>query len=381
MKINVADTAILSRLLNRGKKLYAAGSGVDFSVVLKEILSWVNKLVPSESGSILLDDPTLRLSHKNKGRLYFSACFGKGSASLIGTFLTCKQGIASETYRSGKPYISKDTKKDIKFYPKIDQQISFKTMSIICAPITINGSTIGVIELINRKGKTNYDRKELYLLEIFAGYTATLVNNALLAGNFEELSKRDDLSGLYNGRYFFRSLEYEIGRALGCNGELSMIFFDLDHLKKVNDTYGHLAGSMVLKEIGDILRKIFRGTDAVMARYGGDEYVIILPDTNLEKAKGYAENIRIDIAANPFLEKKGISSRPPLKLKNPITSSVGVASLPMDAESSGNIRKLMEDLVRAADSAMYMAKAQGRNRVVAAKEGKIKTMGLKKTCP
>lgn len=372
MKINVADMATLSMLLNKGEKLHTTGNEVDFSFVLKEILSWANKLVPSESGSILLDDPALRLTRKNEGRLYFSACFGQGSASLVGTFLTGKQGIASETYRSGKPYISKDTKKDTKFYPKIDQQISFKTMSIICAPITVNGSTIGVIELINRKGRTNYDRKELYLLEIFAGYTATLVNNALLAGKFEELSKRDDLSGLYNDRYFFRSLEHEVIKATKHGGELGLIFFDLDHLKEVNDTYGHLAGSMVLREIGDILRKIFRGTDAVMARYGGDEYVIILPDTNLEKAKGYAENIRRDIAANTFMEKRGISGRPPLKLKNIITSSVGVALLPRDIESSVNIRKLVEDFVRAADSAMYMAKAHGRNRVIVAKEGKIK---------
>lgn len=375
MKINVADMAILSRLLNRRNKLYTAGSEVDFSVVLKEILSWANKLVPSESGSILLDDPALRLTRKNEGRLYFSTCFGKGSASLVGTFLTGKQGIAGEAYCNGKPYISKDTRKDARFYQKIDRQINFKTMSIICAPITINGSTIGVIELINRKGRKNYDRKELYLLEIFAGYTATLVNNALLAGNFEELSKRDNLSGLYNDRYFSKRLEYEVGRAIRHGRELSMIFFDLDHLKEVNDTHGHLTGSMVLKEIGAILRKIFSGTNAVMARYGGDEYVIILPDTNLEKAKGYAENIRINIAAHTFQEKKGISGRPPAKLKNLITGSVGVASLPGDLESSGNIRKLVEDLIRAADSAMYTAKAHGRNRVVVAKEGKIKKSG------
>lgn len=381
MNINVADMAILSRLLNRKKRRHSTGSEVDLSVVLKEILTWANKLVPSESGSILLDDPALKLNPKKEGRLYFSACFGKGSDVLVGTFLTGRQGIASETYRSGKPYISKDTKKDTKFYPKIDQQISFKTASIICVPVIINGSTIGVIELINRKGRTNYDRKELYLLEIFAGYTATLVNNALLAGDFEELSKRDDLSGLYNDRYFFRRLEHEVIKAKRHGGELSLIFFDLDHLKDVNDTHGHLAGSMILKEIGDILRKIFRGTDAVMARYGGDEYVIILTDTNIKRAKEYAENIRANIAAYTFLRKKGISGRPPLRLRNLITSSVGVASLSGCAEPSGNIRKVVEDFVRAADSAMYMAKAHGRNRVVAGKEGKSNSRGLKKVCP
>lgn len=381
MKINIADIATLTRLLNRFKKRQAAVCDVDLGFVLKEILSWANKLVPSESGSILLDDPVLKLKTKKEGRLYFSACFGKGSASLVGSFLSGRQGIASETYRRGKPYISKDTKKDIKFYPKIDQQISFKTLSIICVPITINGSIIGVIELINRKGKANYDRNELYLLEIFAGYTATLIHNALLAGDFEELSRKDDLSGLYNDRYFFRSLEYEIARAPKYSGELNLIFFDLDHLKTVNDTYGHLAGSMVLKEIGDILRKIFSDTKAVMARYGGDEYVIILPDTPNERAKGYAEDIRRNIASNIFLSKKRLNGRPPLKLKNVITCSVGVASLPRNTGPQGNVRKSVEDFVRLADSAMYMAKEHGRNRVVVAKEGKIRSRGLKKTCP
>ena len=190
MKINIADTSILVKLLNRHKKHTDIGYEVNLGTTLKEILTWANKFVPSESGSIMLDDPVIKLDPKKEGRLYFAASFGKGSASLVGTSLPDKRGIFGETYRKSKPCISKDVKKDDKFYAKVDEQIGFRTFSIICAPIEIDGSTIGVIELINRKDRINYDGKDLALLEIFAGYTATLIQNALIARNLEEISIR-----------------------------------------------------------------------------------------------------------------------------------------------------------------------------------------------
>lgn len=368
MKINFADAAILARLLNRKKRHKKTGSEVDLGVILKDILSWADKLVPSESGSVLLDDPIFKLKPIKDGRLYFSACFGKGSASLVGTFLSGKKGIAGETYRSGKPYISKDVRRDTKFYSEIDKKINYKTRSIICAPINIDGSTIGVIELVNRKGKTKYDTNELALLEIFAGYTGTLIKNALLARSFEELSNRDYLTGLYNNRFFFSILECSVENAENNGKDLSVIFFDLDQFKELNDIHGHQAGSMALKEVGDILKKIFRSTSAVMSRYGGDEYAIILPDTGIEKAMEYAESIRYSIANKIFLKKKEVSGEPPLKGR--ITCSVGVASLSENIGYGKNIRKMAEALLKSADSAMYLAKEHGKNRVFMA-SGKI----------
>lgn len=363
MKINVADAAILTRLLHRKKSPSKRGSEFDLGVILKDILLWANKLVPSESGSILLDDPILKLDRKKEGRLYFSACFGKGSASLVGTFLAGKGGIARETYRKGKPYISKYAMEDTKFYSKIDEKINYKTRSIICVPIDIDGAIIGVIELINRKGRTNYDKEELALLNIFADYTATHIKNALLARDFEELSRRDDLTGLYNDRYFFDSLEYEVGRAKTLGTELSVIFFDLDFFKQVNDLHGHLAGSTVLREVGDILRKVFSGINSVAARYGGDEFVIILPGMKIEDAMEYAEKIRYSIANNTFLKQRGVSGESPLRIKGIVTCSAGVAALSREISSGKSTRKIVEALIRSADRAMYWAKDHGKNRV------------------
>ena len=367
MKIHIAELPVLARLLNRKKKQRDIGYEVDLSIVLKEILTWADRLVPSEAGSVLLDDPIPKLGTGEEGRLYFSACFGKGSASLVGSSMPDSWGIAGEAYQSGRPYISRDVSRDTKFYSKISEKLRYETRSIICVPIRIEDSIIGVIELINRRDRANYDGNDLALLEIFAGYTATLILNALIARSFGELSKRDNLTGLYNDRYFFHSLEHEVEKTLKGECPVSLIFFDLDRFKEINDNHGHLAGSSVLKEVADLLRDVFAGTAAVMSRYGGDEYVIILPETKIEDAKVYAAEVRKKIAGNTFLSKRGSRGEPPLNIEGVITCSIGVAALSKPATPAKSIRETAEALIRSADTAMYEAKDSGKNRVCVAR--------------
>jgi len=368
MKIHSASSPVLLKLLNRSKKDRTAAYDVNLNILLREILIWANKLVPSESGSILLDDPALKWGTRKEDRLYFAACFGKGSVKLVNTFISSRSGIAGETYSKGKPCISRDVRKDKKFYPDIADSINFKTKSIICAPIVIEGSTIGVIELINRTGSSNYTNTDLSLLKIFAGYTATLILNALIARSFEELSRRDNLTGLFNDRYFFHMLKQEIEKAARQKGDVSLIFFDLDHFKEVNDTHGHLAGSTVLKEVGDILREIFHETDAISARYGGDEYSVVLPGMDRKEAAHYAEHIRSNIVNNVFLKCKGPGIHIPLNIKGLITCSVGVASFRDHVKRRRSSRDMADGLIRAADQAMYRAKELGKNRVIVAQK-------------
>lgn len=362
MIITIAEHGLLSKLLNRKKRRKDTRLGVDLSVVLREILMWANKLVPSESGSILLDDPVIKMNPRKEARLYFAACFGKGSEALVGASLHDKFGIAGETYRTGRPYISEDVKSDAKFYSKIDKKTGYRTMSIIAAPIIIDNSVIGVIELINRKKRKNYDLNDLSLLKIFAGYTATLVHNSLIARSFEELAKKDNLTGLYNDRHFYITLESEMKRVRSGGGELSLIFFDLDRFKEINDTHGHLAGSTVLKEVADILREVFRSTSSVLARYGGDEYVIVMPGTDIATAGSYAETMRERIASNIFLKRKHGRLKP-LNIGGIITCSVGVASFANNIAATDNARDAVEAIIRAADAAMYRAKDEGKNKV------------------
>lgn len=363
MRINIAQKHILDKILERKRKDEYRPEQLDLKVMLKEILSWANTFVPSESGSILLDDPVLNQNKEKSGVLYFVACFGKGSGALVETTLPATLGIAGQTYTTGRPYISKKVGEDKLFYSDIDKKTHFQTKSIICAPIRIKNSTIGVIELINRLNGIDYDNNDLTLLKIFAEYTSTLIQNSLDAKRFGELSIRDNLTGLFNDRYFFDRLTKDLARALRKGSDLSLLFLDLDRFKEVNDAHGHLAGSSVLTEVGGILSSKLTVKNGTAARYGGDEFVVILPDTSIEEAAAYGELIRRSIEEFVFLKHKYPGGEKALKIKGLVTSSIGIASLNASIDHSTTVEDIREKLIKLSDSAMYASKQSGKNRV------------------
>jgi len=164
----------------------------------------------------------------------------------------------------------------------------------------------------------------------------------------EALSVTDDLTGLYNSRYLNQVLHRESKRASRSGRPLSLLFLDLDGFKSVNDRFGHLSGSRALVEAAIVIRGCARETD-VTARFGGDEFALILPETNSEGAVSVAHRVRDRVAAHPFLKASdGLDIR--------LTASVGVATLPDVAASA-------EDLIKAADTAMYRVKEHGKNGV------------------
>ncbi len=163
----------------------------------------------------------------------------------------------------------------------------------------------------------------------------------------EELARRDGLTGLYNHRTFYSFLNDEMIRAQRHNRPVSLLMLDIDHFKRVNDTYGHLAGDAILKGLGDLLAQQARAVDRV-CRYGGEEIMVILPETDAPMAMGIAERLRMEVAQQPFDIGGG-------KIIN-ITVSIGVATYPRQVNSLGA-------LVKAADVALYVAKQGGRNQV------------------
>ena len=370
MRINVAKKSIIDAILAREKRHPQATETVDLRDMLKNILSWADRFVPSESGSILLDDPTIKMMKNRSGKLYFVACFGRASNALVGASIPAAVGIAGETYVTGRPYISKEAHKDSLFYPEIDKKTNFTTKSVICSPIKIKGVTIGVIELINRLKGTDYDRSDLTLLKIFAGYTSTLIQNSLDAKRFGELSIRDNLTGLYNDRYFFSRLTREVTRSMKLSKELSLIFLDLDRFKEVNDEHGHLAGSRVLTEVGELIASCLRGSGAAPSRYGGDEFTIILPDTGSDKAVEYAEMIRRTIEGYTFIHRRYRGFDRPLNISNQITASFGVATIKQGKSGKGTLKYMRDNLIKRADSSMYVSKENGKNRITVASFGK-----------
>ena len=357
----IADDTIIDRILQRKTMRVHPARQVDLKNVLREILLRANEFVPSNSGSILLDDPLIKSGKGHTGKLYFMACFGVGSSALAGTHLPDDVGIVGATYQSGMPYLSKDVSRDDKFYDVIDKKTKYESKSILATPVKIDDSVVGVIELINSEEKVNYGAKDLSILEIFASYTSTLIKNALDARRFEELSKRDSLTGLYNDRYFHERLDMETRKAIDEGSDLSLIFFDLDHFKEVNDTHGHLVGSRVLKEIALIVDEVFLDSDAASARYGGDEFVILLPGYSLEQSGDYGETLREAIERNIFVRERPAPGEPALNIEGVITCSVGIASL--EKGEGKEAKKMKAGLIRAADTAMYRAKDLGKNRV------------------
>ena len=173
------------------------------------------------------------------------------------------------------------------------------------------------------------------------------LDNALRIEKAEALSVTDDLTRLYNSRFMNLSLRRETKRAVRTGSDLSLLFIDLDGFKAVNDTYGHLSGSRALVEAAAVIRTCARETD-VVARFGGDEFAVILPETGRDGAIMVAERIRDRIAAHRFLTADQLDVR--------LTASVGVATLPDVAASA-------EELIQAADRAMYKVKVAGKNGI------------------
>ena len=181
---------------------------------------------------------------------------------------------------------------------------------------------------------------------------AIALDNALALQRAEALSVTDDLTLLSNSRYLNQVLRQETKRAMRSKRPLSMLFLDLDGFKSVNDNHGHLSGSKALVEAGAVIRDCARETD-VVARFGGDEFALILPDTGPEGARAVAWRIRERVRAHPFLRSDGLSVR--------LTASIGIATLPDVAQTA-------EELLKAADIAMYKVKAAGKDGIHVAQE-------------
>jgi diguanylate cyclase (GGDEF)-like protein len=353
----------LERFLERHKAGFSLRSEIDLDVLLRQILQKAYEFVPSESGSILLDDPFRKVADRRENELVFIATFGGASRDLIGQRLSAKDGIAGQVYHTGQPYLSENVAGDSYFFPDIDQMIGHRTHSIVCVPIYIGKTVCGVLELINRLDGMAFTERDMTLLEIFAGYTSFTLQNALDAKRAHELAKKDDLTGLYNDRWFNVRLSDTLLDAKKTRSECVLIFMDLDRFKVINDCYGHLAGSQVLREIGFILKRIIEASDATAARYGGDEFVVVLPHTTLDEGLVVCEEIREAIESTSYLDRDYGFGMPALHLKGILSASLGIARYTPGPEG-GSIELEKSNLIKRADAAMYRAKSLGKNQVV-----------------
>ncbi|HVS03428.1 MAG TPA: sensor domain-containing diguanylate cyclase [Thermoanaerobaculia bacterium] len=355
------DPHDLERFLLRRRASLNFPSEMNLAENLVEILRKANEFVPSSAGSILLDNPTAKLADRRRNELYFIASFGSGAAGLMSRSLPAASGIAGHVYVTGRSYFSSDVAGDRHFYSEVDKMTRYQTESLVAIPIRIEKEVCGVLELINRHGAPGYSQLDLDLLEIFAGYISVSIQNVLDARHAQEIAKRDNLTGLYNDRYLHLGLARAIERSREQRRDLAVLFIDLDFFKRVNDAHGHLAGSQVLREVGRLLLAEVADPDAVAARYGGDEFVLVLPALSLAAAVATADATRAHIEQHVFIDGRGDIHPQPLHLSG-ITCSVGVATLYQHIDEDLPLAETKSSLLRLADTAMYAAKEEGRNR-------------------
>jgi diguanylate cyclase (GGDEF)-like protein len=365
MQVHCLDPGELERFLDRRRASPSFPLELSLAENLAEVLRRANEFVPSDAGSILLDNPADKRGPREHNRLTFIAAFGDSSEGLLGQAISADRGIAGYVYRKGKAYRTDNARDDAFFFPGVDAETRYTTRSLVAIPIRIEQEVCGVLELINRRQAEQFSQHDTDLLEIFAGYISISIQNVLDGRQAQEIAKRDNLTGLYNDRFLHVALPGVIRACSEDGRDLAVLFLDLDFFKRVNDTHGHLAGSQVLREVGQLLKRRVGDSAAIPARYGGDEFVLALPGAGLDAAVDVAEDIRTEILDMTFCARRGEIQLEPLNLTG-LTCSIGISTLHRHLGDETSAEGCRSTLLRLADAAMYVAKETGRNRTAVA---------------
>jgi len=252
-------------------------------------------------------------------------------------------GTATERSYQEKQTVYEGDLKRLHRFSTWESHLQQGIRSVVYLPLNVTGRIIGNLILASRQPNA-YTRRQIKLLEKVASQIAAPVENAQLYTRLEQKSRIDELTGLFNRRHFEEQLKEEVSRHSRYGHVFSIFMLDLDNFKAYNDTYGHPAGDTLLSQIGKIIKGSVRNVDQAF-RYGGDEFVIIVPQTTGEDAYVVAERVRVQIAK--AMEKQAIA----------VTASIGLANYPADGV-------VTDELVDVADNALYHAKRAGGNRIL-----------------
>jgi diguanylate cyclase (GGDEF)-like protein len=326
-----------------GKALF---STLDLQKILQTIMEKISDLLQPDTWSLLMLD-------EHTQELYFEIAIGSGADKLKDIRLKLGEGIAGWVAKHGEPVLVEDVRTDERFSPKFDEMTHTDTRSVVCVPIKGREQILGVIELVNCLGKESFRKEDIPILKSLADYAAIALENARYVQRIHELTITDDCTALYNARHLNFVLDAEIYRSNRYGYQFSVVFIDLDYFKRVNDVHGHLVGSKLLWLIGDLIKNNLRMIDYAF-RYGGDEFVVVLPQTSKENALLVVRRLKDLLNSRVFFGEE--------KLNIKVTASFGVAGFPID----GRTRK---ELLRMADEAMYLVKNTTRNNIALAGEG------------
>lgn len=317
-------------------------STLDLELLLGRILDAAQRAIPAAERGILY------LVAPRTGQLEVRAVSGFGDPRIRRAALL--QGShANRSMRERRPLLIRDT-------PAADTGQSplgtagdgaelDNLRSEIIAPLILGEEVLGALSL-SSSHPSAFDQSDLHLLVSFAATTTAAIHNAMLHSELQKIAITDPLTGLYNRRGLLELGRHEVERFQRFRQPLSVIMMDIDHFKRVNDTYGHPIGDQVLRGLAERSRALIRQVD-IISRYGGEEFAILLPETDLFQASAIAERLRRSIEETPFNTEQGPIS---------ITVSLGVSRAGRDLD---NLVTLIEQV----DAALYQAKQNGRNRV------------------
>lgn len=301
--------------------------------VIKRISTSLRKLLKTDDCSIMILDETSR-------ELAFCASTGLTRWERENIRFRLGEGVAGWVAKNKKPVLISDVSKDPRFKRVKKQRRQLGSM--ICAPLMVKRKVIGVISLSTKSAAHRFKEEELELTVLMSAHISLALENNRLY----EISVLDGLTGLYNRRYLEKRLAKEVSYSRRYQKTLTLLMMDIDHFKKLNDTFGHQAGDHALKLVSAQLHAGLREYD-IVARYGGEEFSIILPTTAKPKGAMIADRLRDSV------DKLNVCYR---DKELPVTISVGAAAFPEDAET-------IEGLMSCADKSLYHAKESGRNQI------------------
>jgi diguanylate cyclase (GGDEF)-like protein len=306
----------------------ALTSSLELEEILGAIMDKMAQFFGPERWSMLMVDDVAN-------ELYYAIAVGENTESLKGLRVPMGEGVAGWVASTGNPLVVPDVALDPHWSAFALKHPDLRIKSIACVPVRSGNKTLGVIQLLNSKLDL-LSEYSISFLRILCDYAAIAIQNARSMTLIQELTITDDVTGLFNARHLYTLLDEQVAQ-----GQVfSLMFVDLDHFKSVNDTHGHLIGSRLLAEIGGLLKRCL-GPNNSAFRYGGDEFVALLPGMGKSAASGTTMALREDLRAARFLEGAGLSLN--------VSGSFGLATYPEDGST-------VPTILRAADTMMYEAK-------------------------
>ena len=323
----------------------ALTSSLELEEILSAIMNKMAQFFGPERWSLLMVD-------ENSGELYYAIAVGENAETLKGLRVPLGEGVAGWVAATGNPLVVPDVALDPHWSAFAASHPDLNIQSIACVPVRSGNKTLGVIQLLNSKLDL-MSEYSISFLRILCDYAAIAIQNARSMTLIQELTITDDCTGLFNARHLYTMLDEQVAT----NRQFSLLFIDLDRFKAVNDTHGHLVGSRLLAEVGGLLKRSIGPANAAF-RYGGDEFVALMPGMNKVAATAATNKVCEELRAARFLEGAGLSLK--------ISGSFGLATYPEDGST-------VPTILRAADTMMYEAKVTRDSVAVA---GRANLRGL-----